>query len=355
LIAVAVSAGLGVFLALVLRTVIRRLQRQALKTTRHIDDLLVTLARIVVPSYVLLAGLWSAVAILPLKPAWHTDIGLGMKALMVLIITIGIARVAGEMVQNRALSHSGTSGSATIFVNITRVIIFALGLLLLLNTLGVQITPLLTALGVGGLAVALALQDTLQNLFAGIHILASHQIKPGAYILLDNGMEGYVEDTNWRNTVIRQTTNNYVVVPNDTLAKSILTNYHQPDQQMSVSVPVRVSYSSDLDHVEQVAIEVGHDVMQTVDGGVPEHEPTVRYDAFGDSGITFTVGLRTSEATLKGTVIHEFIKRAHRRFQAEGIDMPFPTVTLTHASGADGRNADGRDLVSAGARERGFD
>jgi small-conductance mechanosensitive channel len=96
--------------------------------------------------------------------------------------------------------------------------------------------------------------------------------------------------------------------------------------------------------------------MQTVDGGVPEHEPTVRYDAFGDSGITFTVGLRTSEATLKGTVIHEFIKRAHRRFQAEGIDMPFPTVTLTHASvadgasGADGRDAEAQDLVSAGAR-----
>jgi small-conductance mechanosensitive channel len=352
-IGIAASAGLGVFLSVVLRTVIGQLKRRALKTPRQVDDLILDLARVVVPPYVLIGGIWSALAILPLSAPWHAGISLGMKALMVLIITIAIARVGGEMVQNRAMRHSGTSGSATIFVNITRVLIASLGLLLLLNTLGIAITPLLTALGVGGLAVALALQDTLAQLFAGIHILASHQIQPGAYILLDNGMEGYVEDTNWRNTIIRQTSNNFVVVPNDTLAKSILTNYHRPDQQMSVSVTVGVSYDSDLESVEQVTLDVARQAMTEVDGAVPEYEPVVRFTDFGESSVNFNVTLRAAEATRRGLVTHEFIKRLHRRFQDEAISMPFPTITLTHADGAD--ISDSRELVSAGARERGLD
>jgi small-conductance mechanosensitive channel len=98
-------------------------------------------------------------------------------------------------------------------VSITRVAVWTIGGLVLLNSLGVAITPLLTALGVGGLAVALALQDTLSNLFAGVHILASRKVQPGDFIQLDNGMEGYVEDTNWRSTIVRQFPNNILVVP----------------------------------------------------------------------------------------------------------------------------------------------
>lgn len=346
LIAIAVSAGVGVFLAIAARAVIRRLQRRALNTSWKGDDLLLTLARIIVPSYLLIGGVWSALQILPLTSTWHTDIGLAMKALMVIIITIAVAKVAGTLVEARALSHTGTSGSATIFVNITRVTILSLGVLLLLNTLGIAITPILGALGVGGIAVALALQDTLAQLFAGIHILASHQIQPGAYILMDNGMEGYVQDTNWRNTIIRQTSNNFVVVPNDTLAKSVVTNYHQPDQQMSVTVTVGVSYDSDLEYVEQVVLEVGRQIMEELDGGVPGYEPLVRYNNFGPSSIDFGVTLRASEATTRGLVIHEFIKALHRRFKAENIDIPYPVLTVTHSE-----RVDDRELELANLRE----
>jgi small-conductance mechanosensitive channel len=350
-IAVVSSVACGVVVALALRAVIRRLQRRAEKTSWRIDDMIVTLVRIVVPPYVLIGGLWVAAISFPLTSAWRGDVSHAGVGAFLIIITIAVARIAGELVQNRAMSHSGTSGSATIFVNITRVIVLALGLLLLLNSLGVAITPLLTALGVGGLAVALALQDTLENLFAGVHILASHQIQPGAFIQLDNGMEGYVEDTNWRNTVIRQTSNNIVVVPNNTLAKSILTNYHRPDQEMSVLVSLGVSYDSDLDYVERVTVEVGREVMREVDGAVPEHEPLVRYTSFGDSSVRFNVILRTSEVTERGTVTHEFIKRLHRRFQAEGIDIPFPTLTLTRADAP----SPSSELVPAGTREQGLD
>ena len=186
-------------------------------------------------------------------------------------------------------SRSGVAGSATIFVNITRVVVLAMGFLVVLQTLGISIAPLLTALGVGGLAVALALQDTLANLFAGVHILASKTIQPGDYIRLSSGEEGYVVDINWRNTTVRQLSNNLVIIPNAQLAGTNMTNFNRPEQQMTLLVQVGVGYDSDLDHVERVTTEVVAEVMTEIAGAVPDHEPAVRFHTFGDSRISFTV------------------------------------------------------------------
>ena len=216
-------------------------------------------------------------------------------------------------------------------MNITRVVVLSVGLLILLDSLGVAIAPLLTALGVGGLAVALALQDTLTNLFAGVHILASRKVQPGDFIQLDNGMEGYIVDTNWRNTIVRQLPDNLVIVPNATLAASVLTNYHRPEREMSVLVQVGVSYDSDLEHVESVTREVGRDVMRTVEGAVPGHQPFIRYHTFADSSINFSVILRAAEAPAQYLIVHEFIKRLHRRYRDEKIQIPFPIRTIVPA------------------------
>lgn len=348
-VAAGAAGGVGLWAAL------RRLARQAGRTRSSADDLLVALLSYVLPWGAVIAGLWVAVLGLPLAVRWRSDSGHVLLAAIVLAGTFGAARLAAAMVRARALSHSGTSGSATIFVNITRVAVLAIGLLVLLNSLGVAIAPLLTALGVGGLAVALALQDTLTNLFAGVHLLASGKVQPGNFIQLDNGMEGYVVDTNWRNTTVRQLPNNLVIVPNATLAGSVVTNYHKPEQEMSVVVQVGVSYDSDLDNVERVTCEVGREVMLAVDGAVPAHEPVVRYHTFAESSINFSVILRAAEATKQYLIVHEFIKRLHRRYQSEGIEIPFPIRTLIQAPGSstrthpspeiragNGRNARGR-------------
>ena len=106
---------------------------------------------------------------------------------------------------------------------------------------------MLTALGVGGLAVALALQDTLGNLFAGLQIVASKQVRPGDYLLLESGQEGSVTDIAWRYTTLRTQSNNLVVVPNAKLGQSIITNFQLPDQPLSVIIEFGVAYSSDLE------------------------------------------------------------------------------------------------------------
>jgi small-conductance mechanosensitive channel len=333
-IVVAAYLAAGIIGAFVLRGLFTRLHRKAEQTRWRGSDIVVAFLRLVTPWCLGVGCAWSALLLLPLETAYRYDLDHALLGLIIVVISVGCAKVAGVAVHAGATSHAGTSGSATIFVSITRVVVWTIGGLVLLNSLGVAITPLLTALGVGGLAVALALQDTLSNLFAGVHILTSRKVQPGDFIQLDNGMQGYVEDTNWRNTIIRQLPNNTLVVPNATVASSIVTNYHLPEHEMSVTVPCAVSYQSDLEHVERVTIDVAEQVMREVKGGVPEHEPIVRYNTFGDTSITFNVGLRAADVSAQALIIHEFIKRLHLRYLREGIENSSPSETIVHRTSA---------------------
>lgn len=330
LIAVA-AAGAGIVTGVAVRLVLRRLASRAAggRWRTRLADLLAYL----LPWAAVITGAWVAVlSLVAADSQWRPDADHALLALIVLAATLAVARTATEAVRGGVLRHSGISGSATIFVNITRVTVLAIGILILLSGLGVSITPLLTALGVGGLAVALALQDTLTNLFAGVHILASGKVQAGDFIELASGQQGYVVDTNWRNTTIRQLPNNLIIVPNATLASSSVINFHRPEQETSVLVQVGVAYGSDLDRVEVVTCEVGRDVMRSVEGAVPSHEPGIRYHTFGESSIDFTVILRAAEVTAQYLIVHEFIKRLHRRYRAEGIEIPFPVRTIVAAS-----------------------
>jgi small-conductance mechanosensitive channel len=202
------------------------------------------------------------------------------------------------------------------------VAVYCLGALVLLQTLGISITPVLGALGVGGIAVALALQDTLSNLFSGLHLIASRQLRPGDFIQLDSGEEGYVTDVTWRNTTIRELADNMIIVPNSQLAASRVRNYCQPNTELAVPIEVGVDYSCPLEKVERVTTEVAREVMEGVPGGVPSFEPLVRYHRFGDSSVDFTVTLRAKGFTDQELIKHEFIKRLHERYEREGIEIP---------------------------------
>ena len=325
---------MGIIAALVLRVILTKLHMKAEDTKW--GAVLVSFLRLTGPWCLAVGFAWAPLLSLPLQPSYRHDLEHVLLTIIVAVVTIAVAKVAGEAVHAAAVSHAGTSGSATIFVSITRVAVWTIGALILLDSLGVAVSPLLTALGVGGLAVALALQDTLSNLFAGIHILASRKVQPGDYIELDNGMQGYVVDTNWRNTILRQLPNNLLVVPNATVASSIVTNYHLPEHELSVTVPIYVSDECDLDEVEQVTIEVGREVMRSVDGGVPAHEPTVRFTGIGNNTVNFNIGLRAAEVTKQALITHEFIKRLHRRFRQDGIAFQSPNEIAVYRTAPEG-------------------
>jgi small-conductance mechanosensitive channel len=319
------AVAAGVVAGLVLRLVLGRLTDRARSTRWSWDDLAFTLLKDVALVVCGAAGAWTAVLALELRPPLRDLAYRVLVAGVILAVSLAAARLAGGIVSSVALARAGVAQAATIFVNIAKIVVLSVGLMVLLQSIGVSVTPLLTALGVGGLAVALALQDTLANLFAGVHILASRKVVQGDFVRLDSGEEGHIVDINWRNTTIEQLPGNLVIVPNAKFADAIVTNYHRPAQDMSVLVQVGVAYDSDLEHVERVTVEVASEVTGKVEGAVPDHEPFIRFHTFGDSAINFSVILRTREFTDQYLVVHEFIKRLHERYHTEGIAIPYPT------------------------------
>ncbi|MEU9956294.1 mechanosensitive ion channel family protein [Streptomyces liliifuscus] len=320
--------AVGLAAGVLLRLLLRWLGKHATRTRWSGDDVLVDALRALIPVAALTGGIAAAAAALPLTGKVNHTVNQILTVLLILAATITAARVVAGLVRAVTQSRSGVAGSASIFVNITRVVVLAMGCLVVLQTLGISIAPLLTALGVGGLAVALALQDTLANLFAGIHILASKTIQPGDYIRLTSGEEGYVVDINWRNTVVRNLSNNLVIIPNAQLSSTNMTNFSRPEQEMTLTVQVGVGYDSDLDHVERVTSEVVTEVMTEIEGAVPEHEPAIRFHTFGDSRISFTVILGVGEFSDQYRIKHEFVKRLHKRYHVEGIRIPSPARTV---------------------------
>ncbi len=322
-----IAAGIVVVAALAVAVLLRlltgRLFKRAGDTRATWDDMAARLVKdLAVPLSVVL-GLWIAARVLQLPRGALDATAKVLAAAAILVITLAMARLISSGVSTFALARQGVAGNVTIFANITRVVVLGIGILVMLQSLGVSITPLLGALGVGGLAVALALQDTLANLFAGVHVLAAKTIEPGDYIKLATGQEGYVVDINWRNTTIRTLSDNIEVIPNMRFSDTILTNYHRPSQDMSILVDAKVTYEVDLDELEELLIEVGHEVMKEVQGGVADSEIFVRYKNFDDAAVGFHVILRSSEFGDQFRIRHEYLKRLHRVIRERGIAPPY--------------------------------
>jgi len=217
---------------------------------------------------------------------------------------------------------------------IIRWVVIIIGGLILLNTLGINITPLLTALGVGALAVALALQDTLSNLFAGLHVTLARQIHVGNRIKLESGEEGYVADIGWRSTTLRTPSNHLIIVPNAKLAQSIITNYNMPDPSVNITIPIGVSYDSDPEHVERVLKDEAQRAIKELPGFIKDFEPVVRFQAFGDFALNFLLILRVENFDAQFASWGELHKRIFKRLKQEGIEIPFPVRTVYLRGGA---------------------
>lgn len=213
---------------------------------------------------------------------------------------------------------------------VVKLIFALLALIIILENFGVHLTAVWTTLGVGSVAVALALQETLSNLFAGLYLLADRPISPGDYIKIDSGQEGYVIRVGWRSTTMRTLQNNVVVVPNSTMAKAVIVNYSTPDPRMALSLIVGVAYGTDPNRVEKVLLEIANAAASDgVDGLLTIPAPSVRLiPGFGSSTLDFQLNVQVRQFVDQYFVQSELRKRILARFAQERIDMPFPTRTI---------------------------
>ena len=213
------------------------------------------------------------------------------------------------------------------------VIIYAIGGLLLMDVLGINISPLIAGLGLGGLAVALAIQPTLANLFAGTYVMTEGVIATGDYIQLENGLKGYVVEVGWRSTRIRDWRNNLVVVPNSKFAETIITNFQQPTNAVNVYFECGTSYDSDLYRVEEICLEVMDTVIDSHPMAIKEYGKYFAFDNFGDSNVNFWLFVQATDRWGSFVVQSDMMKLLHKRFQEEGIVINYPVRTLQFPEG----------------------
>ncbi|MCX7773119.1 MAG: mechanosensitive ion channel family protein [Clostridia bacterium] len=306
------------------KIVLPRLSVIVKASSNLIDDIFIRSFKGMLMLWSIMAGLYLAAMYAFYDTTWVIYLIKIIVSLGILTVSLVVSRFGSGLVKIYSRKVEGVLPSTSMFANLTKLFIFVLGFLILLQYLGISITPILTALGVGGLAVALALQDTLSNIFAGLQILLSRQLKIGDYIRLDSGEEGYIEDISWRNTSIRMMSNSMILIPNSKLSGVTVINHDLPGKDVSVAIKVGVSYHSDLEFVEGVASQIAQDVMKQVPGGIPDYQPAVRFHSFSDYSIDFNVVLRAKSYSDQYIVRHEFIKRLHKRFIELGIDIPSP-------------------------------
>lgn len=310
------------------QVLVKRIARMAGKTRTRIDDMLVKALRSVVLVWFLLLGVVISVNIISFSAEERAFINKFFQALLVFSLFWFLMRFLGEVFLSYSDRLQKRVPEASIIKLAVKIFVLVIGALIMLQIMGISITPLITTLGIGGLAIALAMQDTLANLFAGFHIIGTKRVRPGDYIKLDSGEEGYVADVTWRDTVLRQLPNNMIIIPNKQLSSAILINYYRPRKEMTVLVEVGIDYTSDLEKAEQITLEVARQTLAEVPGGVTSFEPFMRYHSFGDSSIDFVVHLRCREFFDKFLLQHEFIKRLKKRYDREGINIPFPIRTV---------------------------
>jgi small-conductance mechanosensitive channel len=245
-------------------------------------------------------------------------------------ITLAIGNLAVSIFDLWARDQEKGFPSTTMFTNFVRIAIYVIGILIILDALSISITPMITALGVGGIAVSLALKDTLTDVFAGLHILLSKKVQVGDFIQLDSGEMGYIQNISWRNTIMMERTNNIIHIPNTRLSSAIIKNFDSGDPSFSVKIPVGVGYSSDLDEVEKVTKKVINEIQSSMEETNNNYEPTMRFQNFGESSINLMVYFRGNRYGDQNPIIHQFIKTLHKRYSEAGIEIPFPMRTVIH-------------------------
>jgi small-conductance mechanosensitive channel len=334
----AVAGGivaLSILVALLSRVILNVFVRMFTKKTKTIiDDLVIQALTGPVSAVIVTAGLWIATTRF-LEVQQYEDIA----HKIFIIIYIGIAAVAVVRVVHALLSWYSIEVAprtktefddrlVPLLRRVADIIIYAIALIVILGQTGIDIGPFLASLGIGGLAVALALQPTLSNFLSGTYVVSDSVIRKGDYIQLESGTEGIVEEIGWRITKIRHWQGNLIILPNSKLSDAIVTDFDKPDASILFGVDCGVSYDSDLEQVERIVTEVAIQVMQNYPEGGKDFTPVVRFNKFGDSNINFSVVLKAINRGAYFVLKHHFIKALHKRFHTEGIVIEFPVRKL---------------------------
>ncbi len=309
------------------KRVIKNIKKLAAKTDWKYDKIIIDSIQGFSILWFSLGGVAVATYIYPIPPAVKIIISKVIIASFLASATLVISRLLVGLVKVYTTDEQGISPLTSLFELLTKIVIYSLGFLIILQSIGIQITPLLTALGVGGVSLGLALQTPLANLISGVSIVMSGKVKPGNYISLASGESGYVVDVELKYTVLQEITDNLLIIPNSKILSGSFKNFSLPDKIIVLPVTLDVGYNSDLETVEKITLEVANNLLK--DQILEEEKtskPFILYNKFDYFSINLTIYLKVYENEFFDhlEVKHHFLKELHKRYQAEGIEIPFP-------------------------------
>lgn len=277
-----------------------------------------------VAAAVLVGGLLLVVPEMAMPGRLGRWVFVALTVILVLACALAVSRLAVAGVTTYAAHHPSVSPALGVARVTVRLAVAVLAIITALESMGVPVAPLLTTLGIGSLAVALALQETLANFFAGLYLLADRPVRAGDYIKIHDGEEGYVEAIGWRSSRLRTVKNNVVIVPNQKLSQAILTNFHLPGPPVGMTIAVSVPYDVDAALVErELADELALASLEISDVQ-KEPPPTVRLAEFGESGMVFHCAAQVATMEAQAPAGHELRKRILARLRRLGIAITLP-------------------------------
>jgi small-conductance mechanosensitive channel len=257
----------------------------------------------------------------PIPTRWHGLIGAIVSAGTVLALVVFADGLLTFWMGRASVRFPLLDQSYGLVTALLRGLVFGLGALMFLDSVGISIGPLLATLGIGSLAIALALQETVKNTLSGFFVVIDKPLEVGDYVKLSSGQEGWLTQLGWRSSKFRMMNDNVVVVPNSQLVDTILTNLRGPDGALGVEIDLSVAAEADLQKIEDVTRAAASEAMKSANGDASKLVPSVFFQNATGAAFGLAVFLRVAESADIEKVRHEFIKRLSESYRSKDIKL----------------------------------
>lgn len=320
-----VLAAVGILIDSVVLNILSNIAK---RTVSAIDDLVIRYIRKFMPLWLAIIAIAVIVSSLTLTPEIHSIVSQVLRILLILAVLWPVMLMLLSLVDVWIANQESVRPAASIIKTVTKIAFVVIGALMVMSALRIEISPLLATLGVSSLAVGLALQDTLSNFFAGLHVMADRPIRIGDYIKLGSNEEGYVDTIGWRSTRLRTEDNNLIIIPNQKITQSTVINFSMPEKITAVKISFGVSYNEDPARIESMVENVVKTCQHEIEGLLLTPEPSVEFISMGESSINFSLTCYIQEFKHRRKIQNLLTRKIFEKFREEKIEIPFPTRTI---------------------------
>jgi small-conductance mechanosensitive channel len=210
----------------------------------------------------------------------------------------------------------------------SKIIFYVLAVLIVLDHFNVDIKGMITVLGVGSLAVALAAQETIANMIGGFVIMIDRPFRAGDWLRLSDGLVCKVHHIGVRSTKFLTLENTLIIVPNAELIKSTVHNVTYPHPETRIKIEVGVSYDSDIEQVKNILLDIASNNKNIIN----DPEPFFRFEEFADSSLNVSLYCRVPNVLDQFETASDLREEVLERFRENNIEIPFPQRVVTYVN-----------------------